>query len=170
MLSFTPVSFCRVSPRSHSLLQSLVSVAQSLSRVWLVATRGLQRVRLPCPPLSPWVCPNSYPLNQWCCPTISSSDVLFSFYLQSFPASGCFQMSELFISGGQSTGVLVSASVLPMNIQDWFPLGMTGWISLQSKGLWRVFSSTTIWKHLFFGTQPSLCSNSHIRTWLPEKP
>ena len=90
--------------------------------------------------------------------------------LQSFPASGSFQMSQFFASGGQSIGVSASASVLPMNIQDWFPLGWTGWISLQSKGLSRVFSNTTVQKHQFFSTQPSLWSNSHIYTWLLEKP
>ena len=89
---------------------------------------------------------------------------------QSFPASGSFPMSRLFASGDQSIGALASASVLPMNIQDWFPLGLTGLISLLSKGLWRVFSSTTIQKHQFFGNQPSLQFNSHIHTWLLEKP
>ena len=95
---------------------------------------------------------------------------LFSFCLQSFLASGAFSISRLFASGGQSIGTSASASVLPMNIQDWFPLGLTGLISLQSKGLSRVFSRSTVWKHQFFGAQPSLWSNSHIRTWLLEKP
>ena len=99
-------------------------------------------------------------------PTISSSVIPFSSCLQSFPASGSFPMSQFFASGGQSIGALASASVLPMNIQDWFPLGLTGWISLLSKGLSRVFSNTTIQKHQFFGTQLSLWSNSHIHTWL----
>ena len=98
---------------------------------------GLQHIRLPCPSLSPGVCSNSCPLR-WCHPTISSSVVPFSSRLQSFPASGSFQMSQLFESGGQSTGVSASSSVLPMNIQDWFPLGCTGWISLQFKGLSRI--------------------------------
>ena len=103
-------------------------------------------------------------------PTISSSVVPFSSCLQSFPTSGSFLMSWLFASGGQSIGVSTSASVLPMNIQDWFPLGLTGLISLQSKGLSGVFSNTTVQKHQFFGGQPSLWSNSHIHTWLLENP
>ena len=96
--------------------------------------------------------------------------VPFSFCLQSFPASGSFPMSQFFASGVRSIGVSVSASVLPMNIQDWFPLGWTGWISLQSKRLSRVFSNTTFKKHQFFGTQLSLYSNSQVHTWLLEKP
>jgi len=108
--------------------------------------------------------------NQWCHPTISSSVVPFSSCLQSFPASGSFPMSQVFPSGGHSTGVSASTSFLPMNTQDWFPLGLTGWISLQSKRLSRVFSNTTIQKHQFFGAQPSLWSNSHIHTWLLEEP
>ena len=131
---------------------------------------GLQHARLPCPSPSPRVCPNSYPLSQWCHPTISSSFVPFSSCLRSFPASGSFQMSQLFTSGGQSIEVSASTPVLPMNIQDWFPLGLTAWISLQSKGLSRVFSNTTVQKHQFFGAQPSIWSNSHIHTWLLEKP
>ena len=110
------------------------------------------------------------PLSQWCHPTISPSVVPFSSCLQSFPASGSFQRSQFFISDGQSIGVSASASVLPTNIQDQFPLGLTGLISLQSKRLSRVFSNTTIWKHQFFGTQPSLWSNSHIRIWLMKRP
>ena len=116
---------------------------------------GLQRAKLPCPSPNPRACSNSCPSNQWCHPAISSSVVPFS-YLQSFPASGSFQMSQLFTSGGQSIGVSASASVLPMTIQGWFPLGWTGWISLQSKGLSRVFSNTTVRKHQFFGAQLSL--------------
>ena len=112
---------------------------------------------------------NSCPLSPWCHPTILSSVVPFSSCLQSFPESGSFQMSQLFASGGQSIGVSVSTSVLPMNIQDWFPLGWTGWISLQPQGLSRVFSKTTVQKHQFFGTQLSLQSNSQIHTWLMEK-
>ena len=103
---------------------------------------GLQHARPPCPSPTPGVYSNSCPLNQWCHPTISSSVVPFSSLLQSLPASGAFPMSQLFPSGGQNTGVSASASVLPMNTQDWFPLGCTGWISLQSKGLSRVFSNT----------------------------
>ena len=116
------------------------------------------------------VCSDSLPLSQWCYRTISSSITPFFFCLQSFPASGSFPMSWLFTSGGQMIGASASASVLPMNIQDWFPLGLTGWISLKSKGLSRVFSSTTVWKHQFFSTQPLLGSNSHIHMWLLEKP
>ena len=104
------------------------------------------------------------------CPAISSSVIPFSSCAQSFPASGSFQMSQLFASGGQSIGVSTSTSVLPMNIHDWFPLGWTGWISLQSKGLSRTFSNTTVQKHQFCSTQLSLYSNSHIHTGLLEKP
>ena len=99
---------------------------------------------------------------------ISSSAITFSFYLQSFPASGSFPVSWLFTSGGQNIGASVPASVLPMNSQSWFPLGLTVWISLLSKGLSRVFSSTTVWKYQFWGAQPSLWSNSHIYRWLLE--
>ena len=122
-------------------------------------------VKFSCPSLSPGFCSNSCPLSQWCHPIISSSVVPFS-WLQSFPASGSFPMNRLFTSGCQSTRVSASTSVLPMNIQDWFPLGWTGWISLQSKGLSRVFSNTTVQKHQFFGTQSSIWSNSQIHTWL----
>ena len=119
---------------------------------------GRQHTRLPCPSPTPRVYSNSCPLSQWCHPTISSSVIPFSSHLQSFPASGSFQMSQLFASGGQSIGVSASASVLPMNIQNWFPLGWTGWISLQSKGFSRVFSNTIVKKHQFFGAQLSLYS------------
>ena len=118
--------------------------------LWL---HGLQYARLPYPSLVPGVCLDSCPLSWWCHPTLSFSIVPFSSRLQSFPASGSFLMSQLFASGGQRIAASVSASVLPMNIQDWFPLGLTGWISLQSKGLSRVFPSTTIQKHQFFGAQ-----------------
>ena len=118
-------------------------------------SRGLQHVRLPCPSPTPGACSNSCPLSRWCCPTYSSSVIPFS-CLQSFPAWGSFQMSQFFTSGGQTIGVSASASILPVNIQDWFPLGWTGWISLQSKGLSRVFSNTIVQKHQFFGTQISL--------------
>ena len=113
---------------------------------------------------------NSYPLSWWCHPTISSSAARFSSCPQSFPASEPFPVSQLFTSDGQSTGASASASVLTVNIQDWFPLGLTGLISLQSKGLSRVFSSTTVQRHQFFGAQPSSQSNSHIHTWPLEKP
>ena len=118
--------------------------------------QGLQHARLPCPSPAPGAYPNSYPLHWWCHPTISSSVVPFSSCLQSFPASGSFPVSQFFSSGGQRIGALASASVLPMNIQGWFLLGWTGWISLQSKGLSRVFSNTTVQKHQFFSTQLSL--------------
>ena len=131
---------------------------------------GLQHTRPPCPSPTPGVDSNSCPLSPWCHPTISSSVVPFSSCLQSFPASGSFKMSHLFASGGQSTGLSASTSVLPMNTQDWFPLGWTGWISLQSKGLSRIFSNTTVQKHRFFDAQLSLWSISHIHTWLLEKP
>ena len=111
----------------------------------------LQHARLPCPSPTPGVYSNSSPLSRWCHPTISSSVTPFSSCPQSFPASGSFQVSQLFASGGQSIGVSASASVPPMNTQDWFPLGWTGWISWQSKGLSRVFSNTTVQKHQFFG-------------------
>ena len=115
-----------------------------------------QHARPPCPSPTPGVYPNSCPLSQWCHSTISSSVVPFSSCLQSFPASGSFQMSQLFVSGSQSIGVSASTSFLPMNTQDWSPLGWTGWISLQSKGLSRVFSNITVQKHQFFGPQLSL--------------
>ena len=125
---------------------------------------GLQHSRLPC--LSPTLgaCSNSCPLSRWCHPTISFSVIPFFSCLRSFPASGSFLMSQLFTSGDQSIGVSASATVLPMNIQDLFPLEWTGWISLPSKGLSRVFSNTTIWKHQFFHFRSSLWSNSHIHT------
>ena len=131
---------------------------------------GLQHARLPCSSLFPGVCSNSCPLNRWCHPRTSSSVALFSSCPQSFPASGSFPMSRVFASGGHSTGVSASASVLPMNIQGWFPLGLTGLISSLSKRLSRVFSNTTVQKHQSFDTQPYLWSNSHIHTWLLEKP
>ena len=126
--------------------------------------------RPPCPSPTHGIYSDSCPLSRWCHPTISSSVVPFSFRLQSFLASGSFQMSQFFPSGGQSIRVSASASVLPVNIQDWFPLGWTGWISLQSNGLSRVFSNTTVQKHQFFSAQISLQSSSHIHTWRLEKP
>ena len=125
--------------------------------------------RLSCPSPSPGACSKSCPLSWWCHPTISSSVIPFSSHLQSLPASGSFPTSQLFASGGQSIGASASASVLPMNIQGWFPLGVIGLISLQSKGLSRVFSNSTVQKHQFFSTQASLWSNSHTHTWLLEK-
>ena len=115
-----------------------------------------QYARPPCPSPTPGVHPNPYPLCRWCHTTISPSVIPFSSYLQSFPASGSFQMSQLFASGGQSIGVSASTSVPPMNTPDWYPLEWTGWISLQSKGLSRVFSNTTVQKHKFFSAQLSL--------------
>ena len=154
---------------NHSIQFSCSLVSDSL---W---PHELQHTRLPCPSPIPGVYSNSCPLSRWCHPTISSSVIPFSSHLLSFPASGSFQMSQLFASGGQSIGVSASTSVLPMNTQDWSPLGWTGWISVQSKGLSRVFSNTTaqkhqffgtqLSKHQFFGTQLSSQSNSHIHTF-----
>ena len=129
-----------------------------------------QHARSPCPSPTSGIYPNSCPLSWWCHPTISSSVVPFSSCPQSLPASGSFPMSQLFTSCGQSIGVSPSTSVLSMKSQDWSPLGRTGWISLQSKGLSRVFSNTTVQKHQFFGAQLSSLSNSHIHTWPLEKP
>ena len=133
------------------------------------ATHELQHARPPCPSPTPGVYTNSCPLSWWCHPTISSPIIPFSSHIQSFPTSGSFRMSQFSTSGGQSIGVSASASVLPMDIQDWFPLGLTSLSSLQSKGL-RVFSNTTVQKHQFFSTPLSLQSNCHIHTWLLEKP
>ena len=130
----------------------------------------LQHARPTCPSSTPGVDSNSCPSSRWCHPAISSSVIPFSSCPQSLPASGSFPMSQLFAWGGQSIGVSASASVRPMNTQDWSPLGWTGWISLQCKGLWRVFSNTTVQKHQFFSTQLSSQSNSHIHTWPLEKP
>ena len=129
-----------------------------------------QHARPPCPSPTPRVHPNPCPSSQWCYPAISSSVVPFSSCPQSLPASGSFPMSQLFAWGGQSIGVSASTSVLPMNTQDWSSSEWTGWISLQSKGHSRVLSNTTIQKHQFFSAQLSLYSNSHIHTWLLEKP
>ena len=129
---------------------------------------GLQHAQPSCPSPSPGICPSSRPLNQWCYPINSSSGIPFSSCPQSFPESGSFPMSWLFTSGGQS--IEASASVLPMSIQDWFPLELTGLISLLSKVLSRIFSRITVWKYQFFGVLPSLWSNSHIHTWLLDRP
>ena len=131
---------------------------------------GLQHARPPCPLPTPGVYSNSCPLSRWCHPAISSSVIPFFSCPQSFPASWSFQISQFCPPGAQSIGVSALASVLPMNTQDWFPLGWTSWISLYSKGLSTVFSNTTVQKHQFYSTQLSLWSNSHIRTWLLEKP
>ena len=136
----------------YILLFSSVQFSRSVisDSLW---PRALQHTRLPCPSPTPKAYSNSCPLTRGCHPTVSSSVIPFSSCLQSFPASGSFPMSYFFASGGQSIGVSASASVLPKNIQDWFPLGWTGWISLQSKGLSRVFSNTTVQKQQFFGAQ-----------------
>ena len=140
-----PYRYCYLSVQfSHSVMSN---------SLW---AHGLQHARPPCPSWTPGVYSNSCPLSRWCHPTISSSVIPFSSCLQSFPAPGSFPKSQFFISGGQSIGVSASASVLPMNVQDWFPLRWTSWVSLQSKGLWRVFSNTTVQKHQFFSAQLSL--------------
>ena len=140
-----------------SLLVNNILVQFSLSVVFnSLWPHEPQHTRPPCPSPTPRVYPNSCPLSWWCHPTISSSVIPFSSCPQSFPESGSFPMSQLFASGGQSIGVSASTSVLPMNTQDWSPLAWTGWISLQSKGLSRVFSNTTVQKHQFFGAQLSL--------------
>ena len=146
------------------------SAIQSFSGVQLFETprTAVHQASLLSP--TPGVYSNSCPLSRWCHPTISSSVVPFSSCLQSFPASGSFQMRHFLASGGQSIGVSASASVLPMNTQDWSPLEWTSWVSLQSKGISRVFYNTTVQKHQFFGAQLFLQSNSHIYTWLLEKP
>ena len=127
-------------------------------------SHGLQHARLPCPSPTPRACSNSCPLSQWCHPTISFSVVPFS-CLQSFPASRSSPVSWLFTSGGQSIGASAQALALPMSIQGWSPLGLTGWISLLSKGLRRVISNSTVQKHQFFSSQLSLWSDCHIHTW-----
>ena len=143
----------------------------SVAKSCLTLCNSMQEyVRFLCPSLSPGACPNSSPLNLM---MLSNHFILhhpLSSCLQSFPASGSFLMSQFFPTDGQTTGASAAASILPVNIQDWFPLGLTGLISLLSKGLSRVFSSTTIQKHQFFSAQSSLWSNSHINTWLLEKP
>ena len=165
-----PLDFLRLFERSclHLYMKESISDSDMMvaigSTVWFshsvisdyLQTRGMQQARLPCPSPKPRVYANSCPLNWWHHPTISSSVIPFSSCLRSFPASGSFQMSQLFASGGQSIGVSTSTSVLPMNTQDWSPLGWTGWISLQSKGLSRVFSNTIVQKHQFFNAQLSL--------------
>ena len=157
-----PLLFCRsIMSNSLPLVSGLMSP---------LVLRGLQHARPPCPSPSPGVCSNWCSLSRWCHPTISSSVGPFSFCPQSFPASGSFLMSHFFVSDGQSIGASASASVLPMNIQGWFSLWLTGLISLLSKGLSTVFSNTTVQKHQFFGTQLSLWSNSHLQTWLLKKP
>ena len=144
---------CKHTTPYPTSINTIVQFSRSVASdsLW---SHGIQHTRLPCPSPTPRIYSNSCPSSQWCHPTISSSVIPFSSHLQSFPASGSFPMSQFFASGDQSTGA--SASVLPMNIQDWFPLGWTGWISLQSKGLSRVFANTTVQKCQFFGAQLSL--------------
>ena len=157
-----------VGPYWLSIL-NIVSSVQSFSHVRLLRPHELQHARPPCPSPTPRVHSDSSPSSQWCHPAISSSVGPFS-CPQSLPASESFPMSQLFTWGGHSTGVSALASFLPKNTQDWSPLGWTGWISLQSKGRSRVFSNTTVQKHQFTSAQLSSQSNSHIHTWLLEKP
>ena len=162
ILAWVAVSYSRGAcwPRDWTLVSCLSCIQFSRSVVSdSLRPHGLQHSRPPCPSPTPGVYSNLCPLSWWCHPTIPSSVIPFSSHLQSFPATGSFQTSQLFVLGGQSIGVSASTSVLPMNTQDWFPLGWTplGWISLQSKGLSRVFN-TTVQKHQFFGPQPSLWS------------
>ena len=147
---------------SHQFSRSVVSDS--------LRPHKLQHIRAPSPSPTPRVHPNSCPLSWWCHPAISSSVIPFSSCSQSLPASESFPMSQLFARVSQSTGVSALGSFLPKNTQDWSPLEWTGWISLQSKGLSRVFSNTTVQKHQFFGVQLSSQSNSHIQTWPLEKP
>ena len=157
---------------------SLIKISVPVSSVqfscsvmsYFLEPHQLQNAKPPCPSPMPRVYSDSCPLSRWCHPTISSSIIPFSSCLQSFPASGSFQMNQFFASGGQSIGVSASTLVLAIHIQDWFPLWWNGWIASKSKALSRVFSNTTVQKHQFFSAQLSLQSNSHIHTWLLEKP
>ena len=149
---------CRHSVQFSSVQLSRSVVSDSLR------PHELQHARPPCPSPTPGVHSNSHPSSRWCHPAIWSSVVPFSSYPQSFPASESFPMSQLFAWGSQSTGVSALASFLPKNTKDWSPLEWTGWISLQSKGLWGVFTNTTVQKHQFFSAQLSSQSNSHIHT------
>ena len=153
-----------VSKNSHRSVQFRASVMSDSRH------HGLQHARLPGPSTVPGGCSNSSPSSQWWHPSISSSVIPFSSCLQSFPAPGSFPVSHFFTSGGQIIGVSASASVFAMDIQDWFPLGWTGWTSLHSKRLSRIFSNTAVHEHHFFCTQLSSWSNSHIHMWLQEKP
>ena len=166
------------SPHTHSLEYTTVSKFVGGSLVHLSRSvvsdsfrpHELQHTRPPCPSPTPGVHPNPCPLSRWCHPAISSSVIPFSSCSQSLPASESFPMSQLFTWGGQSTGVSALGSFLPRKSQGWSPSEWTGWISLQSKGLSRVFSNTTVQKHQFFSAQLSSLSNSHIHTWPLEKP
>ena len=156
LLWLVDISLKSLPPHHHMhfcCVSQFSSVTQSCPTLW---PHGLQHTRLPRPSPTPKACSNSCPTSQWCHATTSSSVIPFSFCLQYFPASGSFQMSQFFPSGGQRIGVSASASVLPMNNQNWFPLAWTGWTSLQSKGVSGVFSNTTVQKHQFFSTQLSL--------------
>ena len=161
LLTFSP----NILYKSLSSVQFICSVVSD--SLW---HHESQHARPPCPSPTPGVHSNLHPLSRWCHPAISSSVVPFSSCPHSLPASGSFSMSQLLAWGGQSTGVSALASFLPKNTQDWSPSEWTSWISLQSKGLSRVFSNTTVQKHQFFGAQLSSQSNSHIHTWLLEKP
>ena len=165
-LCFIFSRYCQTTFQSFGSVQ-FSSVAQSCP---ILRPHELLHARPPCPSPSPGVHSDSRPSSPWCHPAISSSVIPFSFCPQSLPASEFFPMSQLFARGSQSTGVSALESVLPKNTQDWSPLEWTGWISLQSKGLSRVFSNTTVQKHQFFGAQPSSQSNCHIHTWPLEKP
>ena len=161
-------------PLGRNLWQTSVQFS-SVQSSCLVMSDSLQphesqQVSPPCPSPTPGVYSNSCPCSWWCHPAISSFVIPFSSCPQSLPASGSFSMSQLLPWGGQSVGVSASASVLPMNTQDWSPVGWTGWIFLQSKDLSRVFSNTTVQKHQFFGAQLTSQSNSHIHTWPLAKP
>ena len=158
--------FCHpLSPFTHLSVKFSCSVVSNS-----LQPHESQRARPPCPSPTPGVHPNSCPSSRWCHPAISSSVIPFSSCPQSLLASESFPMSQLFTSVGQSTGVSALASFLPKNTQGWSPSEWTGWISLQSKGLSRVFSNTTVQKHQFFGAQLSSESYSHIHTWPQEKP
>ena len=169
-LSICPLIYCGWSQKTRVLV-AYIQIASSVQSVMSdsLQPHESQHTRPPCPSPTPGVYSNSCPLSQWCHPAISSSVAPFS-CPQSLPTSGSFPMNQLFTWGGQSTGVSASASVLPMNTQDLSHLGWTGWISLQSKGLSRVFSNTTVQKHQFFSAQLFSQSNSHIHTWPLEKP
>ena len=165
-----PICLFSLTQSSHTFILVQFSSVQLLSCVRLFATPWIVAHQASLSITNSRVHSNSCPSSRWCHPAISSSVVPFSSYPESLPASESFPMSQLFTWGGQSTGVSALASFLPKNTQDWSPLGWTGWISLQSKGLSRVFSNTTVQKHQFFGAQPSSQSNSHIHTWRQEKP
>ena len=169
MHHISTVDFPLESKATKPITLSLCCVVFSSKAVFdYLGLHGLQHARPPCPSLSSKVCPSSYPLHQWCHPAISSSDALFC--SQSFPASRTFPMSWLFTSGDQNTGASASASVFSMSIQGWFPLRFTGLISLLSKGLSEVFSSTIVRRHQFFSALPSSWSSSHNRMWTPRRP